>query len=120
MRATDLSVYTFTVLRRRLEQERRAYYRRLRGKRSNKLRRADEYALGWVFSVAQEVERFARPVPEEVTVWLERHGSGRSLEPRDRGRDRDHRHLYAGFADGADVELQHGVGAVSSRLSLNS
>lgn len=118
--ATDLSVYTLTVLRRKLTKARSVYYRSLRGKRTNRIRKADDYALGWVWSVRDEVERFARPVPEVVTAYLDRQSDTVACKPRDRGRDMDRRHLVAGFVDGADVDLQHGMDAAAGPLTLSS
>lgn len=119
--SAELSVYTYTVLRRRLAKARAAYYERLRGKRYNRVRKADDFALGWVVAVAREVQRFAKPVPNEVGTFIARQMTVTSdLVVRDRGRDRDGTHRWRGHSEGSKVELQHGVGGTQSPLSLPS
>jgi len=107
--AEEIADYAFTVLRRQLTAARAARYRSARGKRKNRVRAADEYALGWVFGVRRNVEAFAQPVPQVVKDYIQRHERLVEVAPLDRGRARDSRHLLAGVADGATVQLQHGV-----------
>ena len=108
--AADVAEYAFDVLRRQLVRDRSAYYGSLRGRRANKIRRADDYALGWVVAVRATVERFARPVPEAVGAYLAKSGAELAeFKPRDRGRDRDSRHARAGWAAGQGVDLQNAV-----------
>lgn len=118
--SAEIAEYTFVVLRRELERSRRVYYRSLRGKRSNKIRKADDYALGWVFAVRRTVDAFAKPVPDVVEEYLAiHHASISAYEPLDRGRDRDRRHLISGFVDGEKVEINRPVEGAASTNLLN-
>lgn len=115
--ALSVAEYSFTVLRRKCAAARLAYYRKLRGKRINRIRKADVYARGWVSAVQREVERFAQPVPKPVQVYMER--KSKDLVPiqainRGNGERRDLDHFINGRVDGGNVSLQHGVAAISN------
>lgn len=106
----QVGTYVYEVLLRKCLRARRAYLSKLRGKRGNRIRKADDYACGWVCIVGEEIERFAQPVPEVVTEYLDKKAhSLQKATPIDRGRDKDRRHFMRGVVDGADVELQRGV-----------
>lgn len=47
-----VAAYAFTVLRRQLETDKLKYVRRVR-RRANKVRRGEEFSLGWVYAIAQ-------------------------------------------------------------------
>lgn len=111
-----LSEYTFTVLRRRLQKERKAYFDKLRGKRSNRIAKADLYARGWVLAVLQEVQRFAQKKPQAVVAYLEQKGlvnftAKQRLPSRGNALD----HTENGFVDGKNVHLQHGVNELQQK-----
>jgi hypothetical protein len=117
--APEIADYTITVLRRQLVRQRAEYFKRLRGKRSNRIRRADAYAMGWVYAVSKNVEAFARPVPAVVNTFMElRHPNLLPITRRNRKGTLEARHVVAGIADGSKVELQHGVGGTSRTLHL--
>lgn len=116
----EVAEYSFVVLRRRCTVERAAHYKRLRGKRVNRIRRADQFALGWVFSVSDTVERFAPGVPDVVTDFIARTGSGNVVAPRGTRSDRDWRDLMAGIDAGAAVNLQRAANAAAPTRHLTS
>ena len=109
--ALDIATYTFAVLRRQCAQARRARYKKLRGKRVNRIRRADAYATGWALAVDKQVKAFAKPVPSVVGQYLTVAYKLTSHKPIDRTTEKDSHDMIRGFLDGGDVVLNHGVGA---------
>ncbi len=109
-----LAEYTFTVLQRKCASARKAYYSKLRGKRANRIKKADLYALGWVYAVNRKVEAFGgKERPEMVERYLAEKrpglGSYKPADPRKRikgGPD----HMYRGVLAGKQVDLHRGVG----------
>lgn len=112
--AQELAVYSFTVLRRLLSAQRSTYYKKTRGKRSNRIARADSYALGWITRVRIEVDRFAGAIPNVVIEHTSSVGLvGNAVATR----SLDERAVRQGWLDARDVRLQHGVaGAEQARI----
>lgn len=110
-----LAHYAFAVLRRQLTADREAFYRTTRGKRINRVGRADQFALAWVFAVQEQVERFAGKVPEIVERAMDIKSRELGLqkhEPRLNGSGKpDPRAVNAGYGAGGKAQLNHGVGA---------
>lgn len=108
--AQEIAAYAFTVLRRQLTASRAAYYKSLRGKRVNRIRRADAYAVGWVNAVNKTVRNFAKPVPAAVGNYMKaQHTNLVEFTPRGKLNNKDSKDAVAGFIDGSDVTLHHGV-----------
>ncbi len=108
--AAEVAGYTFTVLRRKCASARDQYYRRLRGRRASRIRRADAYAWGWVVAVSAKVQEFAQDTPKIVGQYLqERHPGLVNYAPIDRRKAIDGGHQTAGWFDGQGVDLHHGV-----------
>lgn len=112
----EIATYAFTVLRRQLTASRQRYYKTTRGKRANRIRRADDYAFAFVVAITEEVERFADQVPaivEQAFLAIkEERGlvtEGRKLRPL------DERAADAGFSDGKKVRLHTAVNGEEQR-----
>ena len=118
--ANEIAQYTFAVLLRQCRAARSAYYKTRRGKRANRIARADAYAMGWVRAVERKVQEFAKPVPQIVGQYLtEKHNGLVTITPKSRTLADGHEHGVAGFIDGKNVELHHGMGA-DQRLALEA
>lgn len=110
----EIATYVFTILRRKLTRDRDAYYKTLRGKRSNRICRADMFALAWVDQVARTVEAFAIPTKERELMgqYLQRYEGQLSTHtarnPKVR-RDKAADAILAGRRSANDVRLHHGV-----------
>lgn len=110
----EIATYAFTVLRRQLTRDRQAYYKTLRGKRVNRIRRADLFALAWIDQVARTVEAFAMPAKERELMgqYMQRYDGKLSTHtarnPNVR-RDNMADAIIAGRRAAADVRLHHGV-----------
>jgi hypothetical protein len=106
----EIARYAFDVLRRRCTVARQQFYRRTRGKRRNRIARADTYAAAWVYGVQQQVADFAQAVPAIVGQYLrERHPGLQMVSGRNRVQSGYRKEAAAGMCDGASVELHHGV-----------
>lgn len=110
--AAEVAAYAFTVLRRKCEAARRAYYKRSRGIRAGRIARSDTYALGWVNAVWDMVAAFARDVPAVVERYLaERYPNRLTVQSRLNKCNGAGLAWMRGVEDGSKVELQHGVRA---------
>ena len=82
-------------------------------KRTTRVRRAEVYCEGWVSAVAERVHDMARGLPprEDVDRYLAVRGrSTETVETQSRPmRKGDIAAMRAGFADGANAVLHHGV-----------
>ncbi len=108
--AAEVASYTFTVLRRKCTTARDDHYRRQRGRRALRVRRADAFAWGWVMAVRSKVKAFARSTPRIVGQFLqERHPGLVPIEPIDRRNEKDGVHRMTGWLHGQEVDLHHGV-----------
>lgn len=106
----EIATYAFTVLRRQLTASRARYYKTTRGKRANRIRRADDYALAFVIAIGDEVERFAGKVPYVVERAYLAIREQRGLVKRNRKVGKlDDRAAAAGFTEGSKVRLQTAV-----------
>ena len=108
---TQLSQYCFRVLLRQLQAARLGYYRQLRGKRSNKIARADTYARAWVYAVAELIKDFAQPVDTATQQYMQAKSS--QLSPAKQSNRSNARTNYtdgnAGYRDGKQAQLHHGI-----------
>lgn len=108
--------YAFTVLRRQLTRARTNYYKSLRGKKANKIRKADLFAQGWVLKVSRTVREFAgidEAESEALNTYLKRCYPGLTVSEF-RGAKisrKDAEHLLRGIIAAKDVRLDHGVAA---------
>lgn len=114
-----VATYAFTVLRRQLQADRAKFYRKTRGKRVNRIGRADQFALAWIQSVAGELTQFSDQVPGIVDQALDRIRTGLGLEKhesRRHGKEQlDRKALAAGHAAGSKARLRHGVDGYSPK-----
>lgn len=109
--SAEVAGYAFTVLRRQCEAARTAYYHKLRARRSVRVRRADMYATGWIAAVDKTVRDFAQAVPGVVHDYIDKKmAKTERLTPIDRCSPHDAAHATAGYKDGQNVRLHHGVG----------
>lgn len=105
-----IATYAFTVLRRQLAADRAAFYRRTRGKRSNRIGRADQFALSWIYQVSREVSRFAGEVPAIVDRALHAQTGLKSFSTRRHGNKApDYKAISEGARAGQKAQLRHGV-----------
>jgi hypothetical protein len=118
--AAEVASYTFTVLRRKCTSARDLYYRRQRGRRASRVRRADAYAWGWAVAVGAKVREFAQTTPKIIGQYLQIHHPGLvNYKPVARHEGVDGMHRMAGWIAGQDVDLHHGV-AGSEPLKIGS
>lgn len=66
--ACEISVHTYTVLRRQLNAARKQYLKRVRVAK-NRVARGDQFSLGWIESVAEMLGGNA-PIPSELAVKI--------------------------------------------------
>jgi hypothetical protein len=84
--APEIATYAFVTLFRQVDRARKDYYRRSRARRTNRIRRADLFAEGWVRAVDCLVKEFARPSPEIVGHYMvERHSDLVEHQAKQRG-----------------------------------
>lgn len=117
--SAEVAEYAFTVLRRKCTAARAVYYRTRRGKRSSRTRKADAYAIGWVFAVSIKVTAFASEYPPVVGQYLRAHFPGlTTMQANNRMKSRDRNDACRGLEDGSSVELQHGMSGASAPARL--
>jgi len=113
-----IATYAYTIFRRKLTADRAIYYRKTRGKRINRVRRADQFAFAWVVSVEHEVNRFAESIPGIVERAYELAISSRQMstfKAKELG-DIDVKAFHEGRNAGANATLQQGVGGYQQGL----
>lgn len=120
--APSIAAYAFEVLARQCLRDRQAHIRKQpkNCKAITKTARGDAFALGWVNTAADKVERMARPARDDVlllTYMADRHPDLAEVKVRDRAKARktDYGHQLAGRIAGSKAELNHGVGAFAPR-----
>jgi hypothetical protein len=115
--ASEIATYAFQVLSRRLHVARQDYLATIprRFKRSNRTKRADEYAMGWVMGCNRAVQSI-RPPQEpsaKVAAYMDNKypdlqtKSGRNTGGYEGSRDYDD--VYRGIRDGKKQRLEAGV-----------
>ncbi len=109
----QVASYAFTVLRRQLVQARSSFYKTRRGKRINRIARADAFAYGWVLSVSEIVGKFAQPlkVQQAINHYMEIHHSN-LIECKHRkisGKAGDLSSIVDGILAGQKASLVNGV-----------
>lgn len=74
----EVAAYVFAVLRRQLVKSRNEFYQSRRGKKTNRIHKADIFAHGWVLAVSKKVNEFAQPlkVKEAINTYLELYHPG--------------------------------------------
>lgn len=120
----EVAAYAFDVLARQLRKARADFISGLRKniKPSTKTSRADNYCEGWVNAVWRTVKAFACTEAETTLMqayFEKRYGNLNKTGMREakkvRGSDESH---YAGYLDGKNVKLHHGVGGSSDSPAL--
>lgn len=110
--AEQVAGYAYAVLLRQATRSRSEYYKRLRGKRSNRIARADQYAEGWVYAVSEVLEARKTPVPALVDRYKRQQYSntttGKAIEREAKGR-RGLDDANAGYDDGRKAQLHDGL-----------
>ena len=120
--SVDIAGYAFDVLRRQLTKARNAHFKKRRGHRINRIRKADSYAIGWVIAVRGKAE--ALTINERtrslVELYVGKHYPSLVTLPQ-RNAAVDLRSANEGFNDGLDATLNAGltVGARVSALTHN-
>lgn len=119
--AAEIAAYSFTVLRRQLDHDRRCHITRVR-KRANRDARGEAFALAWVHAIsvlfpqAQIPDAKREAIEQAVNALYPKTSSttGRDLTRKGRARDDDY---WAGRAAGLNAKLRTGVrGAEQKRL----
>lgn len=114
--APEVAAYAYGVLYRQCAAARQRYYRSRRGKRGNRIRRADIFAEAWVVAVAKRVEAFAEECPAcrqaaRSYVALRYPGLVPSrANAREIKGERDLLAAAEGWAAADGVTLHHGMG----------
>lgn len=110
-----VATYAFAVLRTQLTADRKRFYKTTRGKRINRIGRADQFALAWIFEIEQHVKQFASEVPGVVCRAFDLVKTEKGLETSEArlhgSKDPDLRALLSGRAAGRNAQLHHGVNA---------
>lgn len=127
--SSEIAGYAWDVLRRKLEQARKQFLKGVskRFKRSNRTARADQYCCGWVLGVEQACQKLvpATELPAIIEQYLEAKLDLKSSEVRKPRKPKTSSlaaagDRAAGYLDGREVELQHGVnGNADHRPLLN-
>ena len=111
--AAEIAAYSFTVLRRQLDHDRRAHISRVR-KRANRDARGEAFALAWVFAVSDlfpkaAIDESKRELIAETMRTMHPNSestSGRDLTKKGKARDDDY---SAGHNAGRNAHLRTGV-----------
>jgi hypothetical protein len=119
----EIAKYLCVVLLRKLAAARRNYLKDLyRCKRNTKVRRGDEFCLGWVSTVVQKIHVFAGSAEDETILdqYMKRHkdivhSEIKARKSLSRYKDDDY---FNGHRAARDVELQHGMNTVDKRQVL--
>ncbi|MBH04014.1 MAG: hypothetical protein CMP08_07805 [Xanthomonadales bacterium] len=109
-----LAQYAYTVLRRALERDRKAYVATLkRCQRKTKIRRGQAFALTWVIAVAQTVQEFAGTDADRqrIAAYTSEHYPSLASMPvrQTRIHGRDDAALEAGFRRGETQSLHRPI-----------
>lgn len=110
----EIAVYCYDVLHRQLLKDRTQYMKSLkRYKRTNKTRKADLYAEGWVRGAASKVYQFAVPPEhkEQITHYIERrYQQLKEVQARKhKVKQGDESALLEGRLAGRNANLHHGM-----------
>jgi len=103
------------VLLRKLKKARSEYMKRLTRVRSrtNKIKRADEFCFGWVYTVVQKLNKFTNTPNEQKAIdnYVANLKWGDNLKPIDRMslKKSGINDYLNGRRVGASVEIQHGI-----------
>lgn len=121
--AAEVAGYAYTVLLRQCKRDRAMFYAKTRGRRANRLARADQFAEGWVMAVVRMLEGRHQPKPPAlIASYMAKHHSNTSThEPKQRqprSRNVANNDRYAGMQAGRDAELHDALGGASKARRL--
>lgn len=118
----EIASYVGVVLLRKLASARRTFVKTLyRCKRDTKVRRADEYCLGWVSVAIKKIKAFAGNEEDEAVLdrYMKRYDSAGELESiKRKAIARSNDDFYRGKISASGLEIQHGVGGEGHRQEL--
>ncbi len=122
---TKICTHMATVLLRKLRSCRAEYVKTLyRCRPSTKVRRADAYCLGWVFTVVQKLSRFAGSPEDEAAMesYMKRYDDLQECKAISREAvKRSSAHDYrSGYQDGQRIELQHGMSGAAGPAMIGA
>lgn len=119
--AAEIASYTFNVLHRQLKNERTAYYKKLRGKRVNKIRKADLFALSWLRSVRSQVIKFSgKDNSETIGKYMAvNHKSLTTVKKSIKAKPADYSHMAQGSLAGKGVTLNHAMNGADGVKALS-
>lgn len=117
--SAEVASYAFTVLRRKLTKDRNEYFKNLRGKRINRTRKADVFAVSWGIGVTNTVETFAHPMPKKIYEnYLSIHY--KNLATLKSRTQKLTKRSFTAYLDGANasknVSLHYGVNGENQKL----
>jgi len=119
----QIACFIAEVLLRKMRKARNEYMKHLTKVRSrtNKIKRADEFCLGWVCTVIDKLNKFTN-TPEEqkaIDIYVANLNWGDNLKTIDRGDIKKLDNFANGRRAGNCVEIQHGIeGEESGALLL--
>jgi hypothetical protein len=123
--APELAGYTFDVLRRQLDRDRKAYLATLkRCKRATKVRRGDLFAESWVLKARQKVQNLQVPArhSELITQWKASNygqlGEGKAISRTDKLAHNDYKASLLGAQAGASARLNPGMSGAAQPKRL--
>jgi hypothetical protein len=122
----QIACFIATVLFRKLKKARSDYLKKLTKVRSktNKIKRADEFCLGWVCVVMDKLHHFTNTPDEQKAIddYVATLGWTNKLKTIDRGPVKSNvNDFYNGRQAGSGVEIQNGVnGKASGALLLEA
>jgi hypothetical protein len=120
----QIASFIAEVLLRKMKKARNEYIKKLTRVRSrtNKIKRADSFCLGWVYTVVQKLNRFTNTPDEQkaIDIYVAKLNWGNDLKTIARGAVKS-----AGIDDyangrraGTGVEIQNGIGGKESGALL--
>jgi hypothetical protein len=120
--STELAAYAFVVMRRQLEQARKAFTKTLISSmpRATKRRCGDKFVDGWLYAVHTQIKDFAgvdETVAEAINAYMRKaHPDIEDMKPSRKGKGhrmsmRDIQAINAGIAAGSDARLRRAATA---------
>jgi len=120
----QIACFIAEVLLRKMKKARNDYMGKLSRtrKKSNKITRADEFCLGWVYTVVEKLNQFTNTSDEQKAIdnYVANLNWGDKLKTIDHGTIKKStiNDFMNGRQAGTDVEIQHGIGGKSHRSLL--
>jgi hypothetical protein len=118
----QIACFIAEVLFRKMKNARNNYIKQLTRVRSrtNKTKRADDFCLGWVYTVIQKLNQFTNTPDEQkaINIYVAKLEWGDNLKTINRGKVASKNDFANGRRAGTGVEIQHGIAGKESGALL--